>query len=142
MTLDESPPVPWKVRARSAYARTKRWHNVLLFVGGFLVDVVTLNRIDSWLDLAFQLGYLVGLTFLIVGQHRVASGLWHPRGLVEWGWKWNVEVLHFFYGGLLSNYVVFYAKSATGSRPLVFFVLLVALLYSTKCPPSAASATA
>ena len=137
MTENESAPsavVSRTPRARTAYAWAKRWYNVLLFVVGFLFDVATLNRIDSWLDLAFQLGYLAGLTFLILGQHRAASGAWIPRGLVERVWKWNVEVLHFFYGGLLSNYVVFYAKSATGSRPLVFFVLLVALLFFNEMP--------
>jgi hypothetical protein len=119
--------------AGRAWAWVKHRHNVFVFVGGFLFDVVTLKRIDSWLDLGFQLAYLFFLALLLLGQHREAFGF-SPRGFFGKAWAYNVEALHFFYGGLLSNYVVFYAKSATGSRPVVFFLLLVALLFLNEMP--------
>lgn len=129
--LAASPPAG---RWRAAWQWAHHRHNILLFVGGFLFDVATLKRIDSWLDLGFQLAYLAVLTLLLIGQHRDHAGLWRPSGLVSRAWTYNLEALHFFYGGLLSNYVVFYAKSASGLRPLVFFLLLLGLLFLNEMP--------
>ena len=105
-----------------------------MFIAGFLFDVLTIQRIDSRADLGIQLLYLLVLTCLIVLQHREATGSWTPpRRLQRW-WRHNVEVLHFFYGGLLSAYVVLYFRSSTGARPLVFFLLLVALFLLNEMP--------
>src|SRR5688500_5427154 len=67
-----------------------------LFVAGFLFDFLTMQRIDAWLDLAFQLAYLTGLTILLIAHDR--------------RWRYHTEVLHFLYGGLLSAYVVLYFR--------------------------------
>jgi hypothetical protein len=142
MTLSEgqqavenpAPPPGLRSRLAAAAAWARRRHNILLFVGGFLFDVATLNRIDSWVDLSIQLAYLTALTLLLLGQHREAAGVWRPGGWAGKAWAWNVEALHFFYGGLLSNYVVFYAKSASGIKPLVFFGLLVLLMVTNEMP--------
>jgi hypothetical protein len=108
--------------------------NVVMFVAGFLFDVLTIQRIDAFTDLAFQLVYLAGLTSLLVLQHRESLGLWTPGRLLRRVWPYNVEVLHFFYGGLLSAYVVLYFKSSAGLRPLVFFALLVGLMFLNEMP--------
>jgi hypothetical protein len=93
---------------------------ILMFVAGFLFDFLTMQRIDAWLDLAFQLAYLGGLTALLV---------FHDRK-----WPYHVEVLHFLYGGLLSAYVVLYFRSSTFARPLIFLVLLVTVMVVNEVP--------
>ena len=108
--------------------------NVVMFAAGFLFDLVTIRRIDAWTDLAIQLFYLAALTVLLIYQHRESRGQWKPPALIARPWAYNVEVLHFFYGGLLSAYVVLYLKSSTRARPLVFFVLLVALMAFNEMP--------
>jgi hypothetical protein len=108
--------------------------NILMFAAGFLFDLLTMQRIDAWTDLAFQLAYLAGLTGLIVLQHREQAGLWTPSGRLARVWPYNVDALHFLYGGLLSAYVVLYFRSSTGARPLVFFVLLVGLMVVNEMP--------
>jgi hypothetical protein len=105
-----------------------------MFVAGFLFDLVTIQRIDAWLDLTFQLGYLAGLTGLLVYQHREVTGRWTPSGLTARWWRYSVEVLHFFYGGLLSAYVVLYFRSSTSSRPVVLLVLLVGVMVINEVP--------
>jgi hypothetical protein len=91
-----------------------------MFVAGFLFDFLTMQRIDAWLDLAFQLAYLLGLTALLV---------FHDRK-----WPYHVEALHFLYGGLLSAYVVLYFRSSTFARPLIFLVLLVTVMVVNEVP--------
>jgi hypothetical protein len=112
----------------------RRHSNVVMFAAGFLFDLATMRRIDAWTDLAIQLFYLAALTVLLIYQHREARGQWKPPARIERLWTHNVEVLHFFYGGLLSAYVVLYLKSSTRARPLVFFLLLVALMFFNEMP--------
>ena len=111
-----------------------RRSNVVMFVAGFLFDVLTISRIDAWTDLALQLVYLLCLTALLIFQHRESTGHWAPTGILARWWHYNVELLHFFYGGLLSAYVVLYFKSSSGLRTLVFFCLLVMLMFLNEMP--------
>ena len=111
-----------------------RYRNVLVFMGGFLFDFFTMVRIDSWTDLGIQLFYLSGLTYLLVHQYREVRGQWTPPPRLARLWHYNVEVLHFFYGGLLSAFVVLYFKSSSGARPIVFFLLLAALMVINEMP--------
>ena len=93
-----------------------------------------MQRIDAWTDLAFQLGYLLGLTALLILQRQHETGRWTPSGRLAGLWRYNVEALHFLYGGLLSAYVVLYFRSSTGARPLVFFALLIAVMILNEVP--------
>jgi len=118
--------------------RIVRWSldhsNAVMFVAGFLFDVLTIQRIDSLMDLAVQLLYIVVLAILLILQHREAIGAWAPPPRLRGWWHHNVEALHFFYGGLLSAYVILYFRSSTGARPLIFFLLLVALFFLNEVP--------
>jgi hypothetical protein len=105
-----------------------------MFAAGFLFDFFTLQRIDAWLDLAFQLAYLAGLTGLLVFQRRAAEERWVPGRVSARLWRYNVEALHFLYGGLLSAYVVLYFRSSTGARPVLFLVMLVAVMGLNEVP--------
>lgn len=46
------------VRLAEASAVLRRHSPAAMFVAGFLFDFFTMQRIDAWTDLAFQLGYL------------------------------------------------------------------------------------
>jgi hypothetical protein len=105
-----------------------------MFVAGFLFDLLTMQRIDAWTDLAFQLAYLLGLTTLLVLQQREATGRWMPGGYTARAWHYNLEALHFLYGGLLSAYVVLYFRSSTFARPAIFLALLVGLMLVNEVP--------
>jgi len=129
-SLTEQSPAP-----RARIVELLRHHsNVVMFAAGFLFDLVTIRRIDAWTDLFIQMLYLAALTMMLVYQHREARGQWKPPAFILRPWAYNVEVLHFFYGGLLSAYVVLYLKSSTLARPLIFFLLLVALMFFNEMP--------
>ena len=114
---------------------TLRSHSaVALFVAGFLFDLLTMQRIDAWVDLAIQFAYLVGLTGLLIWQQREETGRWTPGRLTARVWPYNQEALHFIYGGLLSAYVVLYFRSSTLARPAVFVMLLAAAMVVNELP--------
>lgn len=116
-----------------AAAWVRRHMNVLVFVAGFVFDYLTIRRIDSLTDIAIQILYIGLLTVVLVLQYRERRGQWSPG---RWNvvWRFNVEALHFLYGGLLSAYVVLYLKSSSGARPVVFFILLALLLVLNEMP--------
>ena len=111
-----------------------RYRNPLIFLAGFLFDAFTIIRIDNLADILIQAGYLAALTYLLVYQYREHGGLWSPGPRFARIWRYNVEALHFFYGGLLSAYTILYFKSTSFSRSVVFFVLLAFLLLFNEMP--------
>jgi hypothetical protein len=62
------------------------------------------------------------------------AGSWVPGRIVGRVWRYNVEALHFLYGGLLSAYVVLYFRSSTGARPALFLALLVGVMGLNEVP--------
>jgi hypothetical protein len=111
-----------------------RHSTLVMFVAGFFFDFFTMQRIDAWRDLAYQLGCLAGLTGLLIFQHREAMGTWVPRGIVERPWRYNLQALHFLYGGLLSAYVVLYFRSTTAATPALFVALLAGVMVLNEVP--------
>jgi hypothetical protein len=111
-----------------------KYSNLLFFIGGFIFDALTLRRIDAVWDLVLQFVYLLFIVVMIDFQARKARGIWVPSPRVERWWHYDIEALHFVYGGLLSAYVIFYFKSSTFSRSAFFLLLVIVLMFANEMP--------
>jgi hypothetical protein len=107
---------------------------VLFFCAGFLVDLLTLGRIDSPFILFRQAMFLCALAALLLLEHRHRVGLFVPTGRAASAWAHHEALLHFLFGGLLSNFTLFYFKSASGFGGRAFLGLLAGLLVANDFP--------
>ncbi len=98
-----------------------------VFVGGFLLDTITLNRIDAWFDNILLLSYVTLLT-IVVGL--LVHGMYadSPILLVRRHFSKLALVVQFLLGALFSASVIFYSQSASISQASWFIVILVALM--------------
>jgi hypothetical protein len=109
---------------RNFYGRFERPISSLSLIAGFVFDAITLKRVDTLFENLWILGHL-----LIVG---IFITLIHLQENEEGGEKnpqkahfWYVNILQFFFGGILSTYLVFYFRSADIFETWPFIALLV-----------------
>jgi hypothetical protein len=116
---------------REKHARAEM---AVFFSAGFIFDVLTLDRIDNWANLAQQAGYLLALGLLLVMElrYRIGGGA-PPRGL-RLVWRFHEDAAHFFLGSLLSTYALFFFRSASGISALIFMALMFGLLVANELP--------
>lgn len=96
-------------------------------MAGFLLDTVTLRRIDIWLDHLVILSYI-----FLVGSGITILNLYESRRLrfriLDSAIQFVPVIIQFGLGGLFSAFVIFYSKSAAFSKSWLFLAVLVVLL--------------
>src|SRR6185295_8501784 len=123
-------------RLRLYAARNERRLAVSFFVAGFLFDILTLGRIDSWLTIGQQALYLalvtVVLAQMLLSEEQPA---FDPAAVSRWR-RWYLEyrnpAIHFLLGALLSAYTLFFFKSSSLLVSFGFMGVLVALLLANE----------
>src|ERR1700684_3812282 len=90
--------------------RYKRYEPLIFFTAGFLFDVFTLRRIDDWLKLGFQILFLFLLGVFLILQYRQVKEGWQVPFVLRKIWPYQIELVHFLFGSLLSAYAIFYFK--------------------------------
>jgi Protein of unknown function (DUF2914) len=123
-----------KQRLQSFRERHARAEMALFFAAGFIFDVVTLDRIDNWANLAQQGGYLLalGLILALEQRYRIGGGT-PPRGL-RLVWRFREDAAHFLLGSLLSAYALFFLRSASGISAVFFMAFIFGLLVANELP--------
>lgn len=95
----------------SFYGRFERPISSLSLVLGFVFDIVTLKRVDTLFENIWILGHLVIVGIFIILIHTKASEQGDEKNPSKTHF-WYVNILQFFFGGILSTYLVFYFRSA------------------------------
>ncbi len=92
------------------------------FVFGFLLDNLTLTRIDMWLDLLIIFLYFA-IAFLGIALSNIGTRT-SQESILGRVAIWAPIIMQFAFGGLLSNFVVFYSRSATLGANWPFLLFL------------------
>ncbi|MEK7691483.1 MAG: DUF2914 domain-containing protein [Bdellovibrionota bacterium] len=122
--------------------RYHHWTPLGAFVAGFLFDIVSLGRIDSWDTIAQQVLYLLICSALVgkelvdslsvIGEVGAAEDLNRAAAFFQ---RHRFTIAHFFLGSLLSSFTLFFFKSASALSSLVFVVVLSGLLVLNELTP-------
>jgi len=118
--------------ARRGYARLERPISSLSLVGGFVFDALTLRRVDVFWDTFWVAGHLAIVTACVIWINLLDDAAdgdgRRPEANPQKLHFWLVNLVQFFFGGLLSVYLVFYFRSGTiwTSWP---FILMLALAF-------------
>ncbi len=116
---------------RRFYHRHKKYLPLLFFIGGFIWDSLTLGRIDRLYSNLLLLGYLLLLTVSLYIYNLDDDGKWEDTFLGRYT-EFAPLAIQFLLGGLSSAYVIFYFRSVSFTKTMVFFILLMFLLISNE----------
>lgn len=97
------------------------------FIGGFLLDTLTLKRLDLWFDHIILVGLLLisGLSILALNAYEAGRiRLRHFEVVIPL----LPVFMQFGFGGLFSAFVIFYTKSGATVSSALFLLVLIVLL--------------
>jgi len=109
---------------RNFYGRFERPISSLSLILGFVFDALTLKRVDTLWENIWIFGHLIIVALFIVLIHLKENEIGDEKnpGRAHF---WYVNILQFFFGGILSTYLVFYFRSADIYATWPFILLLV-----------------
>lgn len=96
------------------------------FSGGVVFDLLTLGRIDDPFNFLTLFLYLfLSLLFLI---QELRDKPFRENRIGNFLFEWRHEIAHFLLGALLSAYAIFYLKSASFAKSVLFLGVFLVLL--------------
>lgn len=116
---------------KAFYERHEKTALILFFVGGFIWDSLTLQRIDHLYSNFILFTYLICLMISLYIFNLTDDGRWENTFLEDYE-EYAPLAVQFFLGGLCSAYVVFFFRSVSLTKTVVFFILLVFLMISNE----------
>jgi hypothetical protein len=122
-------------RLKLYYGRNEGRVAAAFFIAGFIFDMLTVGRIDSWATIGQQAVYLAVITTALL-QMLVEQGE-PPRQppvfvLKRWYYEYRNALVHFLMGALLNLYAIFYFKSSSLLVSFGFLGFLVILLLANE----------
>jgi hypothetical protein len=135
--LDTIPVPPGGVgRLKSYYARHERKIAVLAFIAGFVFDVFTFARVDSWLAIAQQVIYLAMITLALAQMFVAEAGpsleLDRVSAVRRWYYRGRTALVHFLFGSLLNLYTIYFFKSSSLLVSFAFLAVMVLVLLANE----------
>jgi hypothetical protein len=119
---------------REFYQKYQGYFPASFFVGGFLFDLLTTDRIDQSFSLIQQALYLFFIFLFFYWEVLTPQSFKKEGSFLYKVWGWHVEALHFLFGCLLSLYTIFYFKSASLMTSFIFMIFLAVILVINELP--------
>ena len=115
---------------KQSYAQNERVLASVFFAAGFVFDIFTVGRIDSWLQIGQQVVYLSIIGFALTQMMLEPAA--EPR---EGRWyRWRSPLVHFLLGSLLNLYCIFFFKSSSLLVSFSFLAFLIVLVVANEAP--------
>ncbi|MEI6280804.1 MAG: DUF2914 domain-containing protein [bacterium] len=111
-------------KTRSWYGRFERPISSISLILGFVFDAFTLKRVDTLWENFWILGHIIIVGIFIVLIHIKENEAGDEKNPDKFHF-WYVNILQFFFGGLLSSYLVFYFRSGDIFVTWPFILILV-----------------
>ena len=111
----------------SLIKKYERYVAPLTFISGFLLDILTLQRIDFWIDHIILLGYLGLAAGGILAINAYEAGKLRFR-FHESLIPFVPIIVQFGFGGLFSAFIIFYVRGASVAKSWIFLFALAAFL--------------
>jgi hypothetical protein len=125
-------------RLSAYYGGNERAVAAVFFAAGFVFDMLTLGRIDSWLMIGQQVVYLavilLVLTQMFLEQAGPAAALAGMSAVRRGYFRYRTAIVHFLLGALLNLYTIFFFKSSSLLTSFAFLGFLVLLVLVNESP--------
>ena len=103
----------------------------LAFVAGFIVDNLTLNRVDQLFDNLVLLTYVLLAMLSIVLLYAAIAEKFTFK-VNEFFKKWAPVLMQYAFGGLLSGMLIFYGRSGTIVESWPFMIMILGVIYGNE----------
>ncbi len=126
-------PVPGAKPAARSRVRTFIRHHFLTlgFVFGFIVDNITLNRVDQFFDNAILATYVVlAMLSMLLLYAGAADKL--PEWLNSKARRFAPFVMQYAFGGLLSGMLIFYGRSGAWAASWPYLAIIILAIYGNE----------
>jgi len=124
------------IRARGLYARLDLPISSLSLIGGFVFDALTLRRVDLFWDNFWVVTHLAIVAVCAVWINLLDDAAdkngTPPETDPHKLHFWLVNLMQFFFGGLLSVYLVFYFRSGTIGTSWPFLLILALAFFANE----------
>jgi hypothetical protein len=121
-------------RWRDWYARFERPISSISLVGGFVFDAVTLTRVDLFWEnvwVGVHLLIVASCILLIDRVENESSAVINGKDPARLHF-WLINILQWFFGGLLSTFLVYYFRAGSLSVSWPFMLLLLVAFVSNE----------
>jgi hypothetical protein len=118
-------------KLRTWYAKYERPISSISLVGGFVFDALTLKRVDLFWENFWVVAHLiiVGTCIVLVNSIEKTEG---DEANPSRAHFWLVNILQFFFGGILSTYLVFYFRSSDIAVGWPFLLILALAFWANE----------
>lgn len=112
------------IKMREWYDKYERPISSAAFIGGFALDWFTMDRVDMFWQNAYVVLLFIIITIFIILINRQENEKKEGAEIAKHHF-WYLNVIQFFFGAILSAFVVLYFRSATLSATWPFLLILL-----------------